>query len=81
MLTSHAGRSAPYHTSPHIPRIAPVVSIRPKRKNLEVGSSYHTLQGAAPQEESLAPVNTRDDQHVPYQPRRAQNQTAENYIM
>lgn len=81
MLTSHVGGGAPYYTSPHIPRIAPVVSTRRKRKNLEVRFRSRTLQGAAPQEESLAPVNTRDDQHLSFQPRRAQNQTAEEYIM
>ncbi len=66
MLTSHSGGGAPYHTSPHIPRIAAVLS---KRKDFDVWSGPRTLQGAAPQEESLAPINTRDDQHVSFQPR------------
>ena len=69
MLTSRAGGGAPYHTSPHISCIAPVVSTWRERKDIEVRSGYCTLQGAAPQEESLAPVNTRYDQHVPFQPR------------
>lgn len=30
MLTSNAGGGAPHHTSHHIPRVAPVVSTRPK---------------------------------------------------
>jgi hypothetical protein len=70
VLTSDdTGRAAPHHTSPHVPRIAPVVSSRPERKNLEVWFGSHTPQGAAPQEESLAPVDPRHDQHLQFEPR------------
>jgi sterol 3beta-glucosyltransferase len=61
LLTGHSGGGAPHHTSPYISCIAPVVSTRPKRKNFEVWSGSRAPQGAAPQEESLAPVNTRHD--------------------
>lgn len=79
MLTTNTGGDAPYHTSPHIPRIAVVVSTQPPY--LEGWPGFCTPQRAAPQEESLAPVDTRHNQHVSFKSRRGQNQTFKKYIM
>ena len=69
VLTSDTGRGTSHHTSPHVPCIALVVSSRPERKNLEVWFGVHTPQEATPQEESLAPVDPRHDQHVQFERR------------
>ncbi len=69
ILTTDPGRGASYHTPPYLSRISSVLSIQRSAKCHKVWLRSRAPQRVVPEEESLAAVRPRYDQHIPFKSR------------